>query len=607
MCGIIGFVGNEQAQPILLSALEKLEYRGYDSAGIAIHDGERINILKSKGSLADLEKKLFDKSLVGSIGIGHMRWATHGKVSEENAHPHASINNKIVLVHNGIIENYIELKKEFDESIFISDTDTEVIAHLINKFYRGTKNLDDFVDCIWRVLNKLKGSYALVIMCEDFEDKLFAIKKDNPLVIGVGENKNFVASDVSAFIKFTQKVCYLNDNELAIIDKKNISVFNENKDLIKKEIIELKIDKNDAGKDGYDFFMLKEIFEQPNVINNFLISNDMDDFLRKINFEDSILNGLERVYLIGCGTAYHACLVGEKLLSKLNLFASAQPASEFRYGDFLINKKTLVIIISQSGETADSLAALRIAKKNRAKILSIVNVEQSSIARESDFVIYLNAGQEISVASTKAFSAMLVAVYAISCDLYKKFGFISQEAFLSLKNNLMKIPDLIKKILERHKEIESLAEKYLVCKNVFYIGRGLDYIISMEGSLKLKEIAYLYSHAYPAGELKHGPIALIDKSILTIGTLTQKNIFDKTLSNLEECKSRGGKIFVVSQYDNENIKDVADDIFVLPESNQIFVPLLANICLQIFAYYVATGLGHNVDKPKNLAKSVTVE
>ena len=606
MCGIIGFVGNENACPFLLNGLEKLEYRGYDSAGVAIHDEKKINILKAKGKLAELEKKIEFNNLRGNIGIGHMRWATHGKVSEENAHPQSSVDNKIVLVHNGIIENYLELKNEFDKNIFISDTDTEVIAHLIYKYYDWTGILNDFLDAVYFVLQKLKGSYALAIMCEDFKDKIFAVKKDSPLVIGIGENKNFVASDISAFIKYTNKVCYLNDNELAVIDEEDINVFDENKNILNKKVDKIYADNSNFGKDNYDSFMLKEIFEQPKVIKNFLIDN-RDNFLEKINLDEKILDDIERIYLIGCGTAYYACLMGAKLLSKLNLFVSAETASEFRYSNLVVNKKSLVIVVSQSGETADSLAALRIAKKNGAKILSIVNVRESSIARESDFVININAGPEISVASTKAFSLMLSAFYILSCCLYKYFKIISHNEFLDLKNDLGEIPELVERILKQHEKIKSVAEKYLSCKNIFYLGRNLDYVIALEGALKLKEIAYLNAQAYPSGELKHGPIALVDKNTLIIGIATQKNIFDKTLSNLEECKARNGKILVITQYENENSQDVADDIFILPECNQIFIPLLANIYLQLFAYYVAKNLGRDIDKPKNLAKSVTVE
>ena len=391
-----------------------------------------------------------------------------------------------------------------------------------------------------------------------------------------------------------------------MIDEKDINVFDENKNILNKKVDKIYADNSNFGKDNYDSFMLKEIFEQPKVIKNFLIDN-RDNFLEKINLDEKVLDDIERIYLIGCGTAYYACLMGAKLLSKLNLFVSAETASEFRYSNLVVNKKSLVIVVSQSGETADSLAALRIAKKNGAKILSTVNVRESSIARESDFVININAGPEISVASTKAFSLMLSAFYILSCCLYKYFKIISHNEFLDLKNDLGEIPELVERILKQHEKIKSVAEKYLSCKNIFYLGRNLDYVIALEGALKLKEIAYLNAQAYPSGELKHGPIALVDENTLIIGIATQKNIFDKTLSNLEECKARNGKILVITQYENENSQDVADDIFILPECNQIFIPLLANIYLQLFAYYVAKNLGRDIDKPKNLAKSVTVE
>ena len=606
MCGIVGYVGLNEAEPILLDGLAKLEYRGYDSAGIAVHNGQKINIVKSKGKLAELQKKLSQNELNGTLGIGHTRWATHGAPSDINSHPHASNNCKIAVVHNGIIENYLSIKEELTESSFASDTDTEVIAHLINKFYTKA-TIKNLLDAVYAAIDKMCGTYALAIICSDFPDKLIAVKKDNPLVIGIGKNENFIASDITAIINYTRDAYLLNDGEVALIDAENIKIFDKDKTLVTKKIFKIDWDIESAEKGGYDFFMLKEIFEQPKVINDFLSINLYDEnFLHKINLET--LENFDRIYIVGCGTAYHASLIGAHLLSKLpNIFVSAEMASEFRYNEPLIDEKTLLIVISQSGETADTLAALRMAKKNNARVLSIVNVVGSSIARESDNVIYITAGPEISVASTKAFSLQVMALYVLVCNLYKVCKVISTEKFLQLQNELQRIPSLITEILDRENEIKIMAEKYLSCKNVFYIGRGLDYFIAREGSLKLKEIAYLYSQAYAAGELKHGPIALIDDSILIVGVITQKNIIEKTLSNLKECKSRHGKIFIVTTENNSDVKNVADDSFIIPQISQMFAPLLANISLQLFAYYIAKGLGYDIDKPRNLAKSVTVE
>lgn len=608
MCGIVGYTGLSDAQPILLSGLSKLEYRGYDSAGIAVHNGKNIDIIKSKGRLNELEKKLSENKLKGNLGIGHTRWATHGIPSDLNSHPHSSNNCKIVVVHNGIIENYLSIKKELIKSLFSSDTDTEVIAHLINKYYTGNK-IENLFDAVYYATEKMRGSYALAIICSDFPDKIIAVKKDNPLVIGIGEKENFVASDITAIINHTRNTYLLDDNEVAVIDSKNVNIFDKNKNPVQKKIFKINWNIESAEKGGYDFFMLKEIFEQPKVINDFLSLNLSDKkFLSKINFNYETFRNFNRIYIVGCGTAYHAGLIGSYLLSKLpNVFVSAQMASEFRYNNPVIDEKTLLIVISQSGETADTLAALRMAKKNHARVLSIVNVVGSSIARESDNIIYITAGPEISVASTKAFSLQVIALYVLVCNLYKICGIITDEKFWQMQNELKKLPSLINQILDRQNEIKDLADKYLSCRNVFYIGRGLDYFISLEGSLKLKEIAYLYSQAYAAGELKHGPIALIDDTILVIGIVTQNNIIDKTLSNLKECKARQGKIFTITTQISSEIENISDDIFIIPETDEIFVPILANVSLQLFAYYIAKDLGYDIDKPRNLAKSVTVE
>ncbi len=608
MCGIVGYVGLSDAQPILLAGLSKLEYRGYDSAGIAVHSGKKIDIVKSKGRLVELEKKLETNNLVGKLGIGHTRWATHGIPSDINSHPHASNDCKIAVVHNGIIENYLQIKNELTQSKFSSDTDTEVVAHLINNYYtQGT--MENLIDAIIMAIKKMRGSYALAIICEDYPDKLIAVRKDNPLIIGLGEGENFVASDISAIINHTRQVYFLDDEQIAIIDKDNVKVMDKNKNAVEPKIFSVNWDVDSAEKGGYDFFMLKEIFEQPKIINDFLSMNlSGDDFLAKINLDNGRVKNFNRIYIVGCGTAYHAGLIGARLLEKLpNVFISVQMASEFRYSNQIIDEKTLMIVISQSGETADTLAALRMAKKNGASILAIVNVVGSSIDRESDNVIYIAAGPEISVASTKAFSAQLMAFYLLSLSLYRDLKIMSDDEFDKAKENLYELPALVNQILAREGDVKNVVQKYLSCKNVFYIGRGLDYFIALEGSLKLKEIAYLYSQAYAAGELKHGPIALIDDTILVIGIATQQNVLEKTLSNLKECKARSGKIITIANEMNEGIENISDDVFIIPKTNEIFEPLLANIVLQLFAYYVASGLGYDIDKPRNLAKSVTVE
>jgi len=615
MCGIFGYVGKKQAQDIIFDGLSKLEYRGYDSAGISVHDGENIYTIKAQGRLKNLEAKSLENKLFGSLGIGHTRWATHGVPSDKNSHPHMSHDCKISIVHNGIIENYLSLKKNLKENIFLSDTDSEVIAHLINKFYidqvnknkNKNQDINNLIDAVYLAIKEMRGSYALGILCKDFPDKLIAVRKDNPLVIGIGEQENFIASDITAIVNHTRDIYLLENGEVGILSRENIKILDENKNLVEKKIFKVNWNIESAERGGYKFFMLKEIFEQPKTMNDLLSLNlSANNFLEKISLEK--LKDFERIYFVACGTAYHAGLIAASLLSHIeNIFVSAEMASEFRYNNPVINNKTLVIIISQSGETADTLAALRMSKNKGAKILSIVNVVGSSIARESHSVIYTAAGPEIAVASTKAFSGQVIAIYILIIYIYKLFDIISAEKFFELENSLREIPKLVSQVLARNSELELIAKKYITARNIFYIGRNLDYFIALEGSLKLKEIAYLYSQVYAAGELKHGPIALIDNSILIIGIITQENILEKTLSNLKECKARYGKIFLITTRNNREIQDTCDDLFIIPKTDQIFQPIIANICLQLFAYHIADNLNCDIDKPKNLAKSVTVE
>lgn len=609
MCGVIGYIGNKESVPILIDGLSKLEYRGYDSAGIAIFEDDNINIIKAKGRLANLEKILENKKFTSTVGIGHTRWATHGKPSDINSHPHFSTNKDIAVIHNGIIENYIDIKRELQEMgyEFISDTDTETIAHLIS-FYKSEGN--DLIDAVKKTINRIEGSYALCILSKDEPDKIIATRKDSPLIIGLSENEKFIASDVPAILNRTREVIFLDEEEIAIITSKTVDVFDKNNNSIEKEIKKIDWDMTSAEKNGYDYFMLKEIFEQPKVVKN-MISGKLGDngiSLDSLNLSKDVLQEINKIYIVACGTAYYAGLVGKYLIERLTrLSINSDVASEFRYNNPVIDNKTLVIVVSQSGETADTLAALRLAKSKGSKVLAIVNVVGSSIAREADYVLYTTAGPEIAVASTKAFTAQLIALYLLAYHIGIELDKVSKEEYLEFKNEILHLPELIDVTLNNIFKVEKFSKQFVTSKNVFYIGRGIDYIIAMEGSLKLKEIAYLHSEPYAAGELKHGPIALIEESTLVVGIITQEQLFDKTVSNLRECKARGGKILAIAIEGNENIEEVADHVFYIPRTKLEIAPVLANIFQQLFAYYMAINLGNDVDKPRNLAKSVTVE
>ncbi len=610
MCGIVGFVGNSNSVPIIINGLSHLEYRGYDSAGIAVHNGKEIDIVKTKGRISNLNDKLLQNPLKGNLGIGHTRWATHGAPSDLNSHPHAS-NENVAVVHNGIIENYIDLKEELLSKgyAFVSDTDTETAAHLIDLFYKESGNP---LDSVFRALDRLNGSYALGIVFKDFPDKLIAARKDSPLIIGTSNDSNYISSDIPAILEYTRDVYFLEDNEVAELTKDGVRIFSSQRQEIEREVFHVTWDIESAEKGGYEHFMLKEIFEQPRVIRDTILPRLPDDSdqitLDNISLTKEDIMGIDKIYIVACGTAYYAGLVGKYLLERLaRIPVFADVASEFRYKYPPIDEKTLMIVISQSGETADTLAALRLAKKAGARIVSIVNAVGSSIARESDDVFYTLAGPEIAVASTKAFSTQVVATYLLAFHISSNLNRISEQEALELKNELRTLPSKVDNILQRFSVIEYFANKYLSVKNVFYIGRGLDHIISMEGSLKLKEIAYLHSEPYAAGELKHGPIALIEENTLVIGLVTQEELFEKSASNLKEVKARGAKILAIAMEGEKSIDKIADDVFYIPRTHWIFAPLLANIPQQLFAYYVAKGLGNDVDKPRNLAKSVTVE
>ncbi|MDE6357946.1 MAG: glutamine--fructose-6-phosphate transaminase (isomerizing), partial [Eubacteriales bacterium] len=580
-------------------------YRGYDSSGIAILN-EKINIFKAKGKIVNLENKIKDNNTDGNIGIGHTRWATHGEPSEINSHPHFSNDGKIAIVHNGIIENYLELKNILQNKgyNFISDTDTEVVAHLYHSYYNG-----DMLEALSKVLKDIKGSYALCILCEDHKDQFVVARKDSPLIIGVGENENFVASDIPAILENTKQYYFLNDFEMAIIKKDSIDIFDKEKNKVKKDIFKVDWDISLAEKDGYDYFMMKEIMQQPECIKKCFGSKILNNDISFENFSitNEEIKNIGTIHIVACGSAWHAGMVGKYIIEDMcRIPVNLDIASEFRYRNPILNKNDICIIISQSGETADTLAALREAKKNGVKVISIVNVVGSSIARESDDVLYTMAGPEIAVATTKGYSTQLAMLYMISLKFAYIRENINKETFSKYINNLKNLDVLMQKCLEKEEEIKAISNKYYNIENAFLIGRGIDYSIALEASLKLKEISYIHSEAYPAGELKHGSISLIEKDTIVFGILTQEDIIEKTISNLKEVKARGAKIVVIAK-EGLNVEDIADDVIYIPSFEDKFISSLAIIPMQIFSYYVAIKRGCDVDMPRNLAKSVTVE
>lgn len=612
MCGIVGYVGNNNAVPVLLNGLESLEYRGYDSAGVAVLSNNNISIRKTKGRVKDLRDLLFNEPVSGSVGIGHTRWATHGAPSDTNAHPHFSNDSKIAVVHNGIIENYQELKTELEKKgyKFHSETDTETVAHLIDEFY---KQDNDLLEAVRKTLEKIEGSYALGVLCTDYPDQIIAARKESPLIVGIGKGENFIASDIPAILKYTKDAYILGNREYALVKADEVKIFDINGNQIEREVYTYKWDVEAAQKNGYDHFMLKEIFEQPKVVKDNLSQRFSADGkgikLDDIKLGKEELKNINQIYIVACGTAYYAGLVGKYLLERIvRIPVNSDVASEFRYKDPLIDEHTLVIVISQSGETADTYAALKLAKEKGARVLGVVNAVGSSIARDADDVLYTLAGFEISVASTKAFSAQVIAMYLITLHIAQELGKIDEETFAEIKQAMDALPSQINDILTKAvPKIKGFVDKYINSKNVFYIGRGLDYVVGMEGSLKLKEIAYLHSEPYAAGELKHGPIALIEEATLVVGVVTQEALFDKTKSNMQEVKARGAKVLAIAMKGNTSIEEVADDVIYIPRTHWAVTSVLANIPQQIFAYYMALGLGNDVDKPRNLAKSVTVE
>lgn len=612
MCGIVGYVGNEQAAPILLNGLAKLEYRGYDSAGIAVRDGDKhVEVVKAKGRLKALEEKTNNGlAIKGTCGIGHTRWATHGEPSENNAHPHISDDYNVVGVHNGIIENYQELKDKLVKNgyEFYSSTDTEVAIKLIDYYYKKYEHTP--VDAINHAMVRIRGSYAFAIMFKEYPNEIYVARKDSPMILGVSDGNFYVGSDVPAILNYTRNVYYIGNMEIGRLADGNITFYNLDGDEIEKELVEIKWDAEAAEKGGYEHFMMKEIHEQPKAIadtlNSVLKDGKLD--LSAVELSDEEIKKISQIYIVACGSAYHVGVVAQYVMEDLaKIPVRVELASEFRYRKPLLDPDGLVIVISQSGETADSLAALRLAKDKGLRTLGIVNVVGSSIAREADNVFYTLAGPEISVATTKAYSTQLIAAYCLAIQFARVRGEITDDVYSTYLEELKTIPDKIEKILEDKERIQWFAAKVANSKDIFFIGRGIDYAVSLEGSLKLKEISYIHSEAYAAGELKHGTISLIEDNILVIGVLTQSELYEKTISNMVECKSRGAYLMGLTTYGKYEVEDTVEFTVYIPKIDEHFAASLAVVPLQLLGYYVSVAKGLDVDKPRNLAKSVTVE
>lgn len=612
MCGIVGYIGDNQAAPLLLHGLSKLEYRGYDSAGIAVRDEAtgNIQIIKAKGRLHALEEKTDDgHAVIGNCGIGHTRWATHGEPSEVNAHPHCTEDKSVVLVHNGIIENYQEIKEKLAKAgyTFYSETDTEIAVKLIDYYYKKTETP---LEAITRAMLRIRGSYAFGILFKDYPGKIFAARKDSPLIIGKNETGHFIASDVPAILDSVRNVYYIDNLEIAELSREEVHFYDIDRNEIEKELVEIKWNEEAAEKGGYEHFMLKEIFEQPKAVRdtfNAYIRDGRIDF-SSVGLDDDAIKNLERVYIVACGSAYHVGIAAKYVIESMsNICVEVDLGSEFRYRNPKLAKNSIVIIISQSGETADSIAALRLAKEKGVPVLGVVNVVGSSIARESDYVLYTYAGPEIAVATTKAYSTQLIAMYLLAVQAGHVQGVITEEQYAAYLKEIATLPDKIQKVLDDKERIQWFASKYANAKDVFFIGRGLDYAICLEGSLKMKEVSYVHSEAYAAGELKHGTISLIEDGTLVISVLTQSELYEKTISNMVEVGSRGAYLMAVTTYGNYNIEDAANFTVYVPKTEECFATTLAIIPLQLMGYYVSVARGLDVDKPRNLAKSVTVE
>lgn len=608
MCGIVGYIGKHQAAPIILEGLAKLEYRGYDSTGMAVFDGKKINIQKAAGRLQVLENMTRGgETMPGCVGIGHTRWATHGKPTDINAHPHDNQDGTIAVVHNGIIENYQQLKQRLINRgyKFVSDTDTEVLVQLIDYYYKGNP-----LEAITKVLHRVEGSYALGILFADHPEEIFAVRKDCPLIVGTSSEGSFIASDVPAILKYTREVYYIDNQEVVALKENEIHFYTVDEEEIQKTPSHVDWDAEAVAKGGYEHFMLKEIYDQPRAVRETFEKHMKDGNveIEELRMTDEEIRKLSRIHIVACGTAYHAGMTAKYVIESMaRISVEVDMASEFRYRNPIIEEGALVIVISQSGETADTLQALRDSKARGAKVLGIVNVVGSSIAREADSVMYTWAGPEIAVASTKAYSAQLIALYLLAMKFARVKSTISEEEYQQLVFDLRRLPEQIELLLGNKTRIQRFANRYVAAKSVFFIGRGLDYTLSMEGSLKLKEITYMHSEAYAAGELKHGPISLIEDGTLVMASLTQEDLYKKTISNIREVKSRGAFVLALTTTGHDDIEDTADYVLYIPQTNRYFTNSLAIIPFQMFAYYVSIGKGLDVDKPRNLAKSVTVE
>ncbi|MDX2342292.1 MAG: glutamine--fructose-6-phosphate transaminase (isomerizing) [Acidimicrobiia bacterium] len=607
MCGIMGYVGPQQAAPILLDGLRRLEYRGYDSAGVAVTNG-KINVRKAEGKIDRLADLLDRQPLEGSIGIGHTRWATHGEPSDVNAHPHTDPSGEFVVVHNGIIENFQSLREELEGEgrVFTSDTDSEILAHLVAREYQG-----DLEAAIRSAVAKAEGAYALVVMTKKEPGKIVAVRRISPLIVGLGEGETFLASDIPAVLHRTRNFMIVEDGEMVIVTKDGARIETIAGDPVSRDVMHIDWDAEQAEKGGFDHFMLKEIHEQPSVVTETLAGR-LDEsgqvWLEDVKFDDDFARGFDEVWITACGTAYHAGLVGKEIFRRLlRVPTTVEYAHEMRYNDPLISSRSLTVAISQSGETADTLAAARLAKERGSRLLSLTNVVGSTLSREADDILYTRAGPEISVASTKAYLAMLIAQYLLALRIGRARGVVDEDLAARVAHGLSLLPGQIEQILRREDEVVAAAEEILDAEDVYFIGRGLDYAVAMEGSLKLKEISYLHSEAMPAGELKHGTLALITKGTPVIVVLTQQALYEKTISAVQEVKARGGKVLAVAYDDDEQIHKFAHSVLRIPRADDLLGPVAAVVPLQLLAYHVALLRGHDIDQPRNLAKSVTVE
>ncbi len=608
MCGIVGYIGNRQAAPILLDGLSKLEYRGYDSAGIAVYNGEKIDMIKARGRLKVLgELSHGGEILPGTVGIGHTRWATHGSPSDKNAHPHFNKDNSIVVVHNGIIENYLKLKKKLERKgyEFISETDTEVIAHLLDYYYTGNP-----LQAVTKIMHRMEGSYALGIIFRDHPDEVYAVRKDSPLIVGHTADGSIIASDVPAVLKYTRNVYFIENEEIVRLTREDMEFFTVDEEPIEKTPVKIDWDINAAEKGGYEHFMLKEMYEQPKAITDTFSPRIKNGkiVIEELGMSEEDIQSIRKIMIVACGSAYHTGVTSKYIFEDLaRIPVEVDLASEFRYRNPILDAGTLVLVISQSGETADTLAALRESKKRGARVLGIVNVVGSSIAREADNVMYTWAGPEIAVATTKAYSAQLIALYLLAMKFANTRGILPDEGLSQMLEELRALPSQVEMLLNNKERIQRFANRYLAAKDIFFIGRGIDYAISLEGSLKLKEISYIHSEAYAAGELKHGTISLVEKGTLVASVLTQRGLYKKMISNMEEVRTRGAFVLAVTNEGNTEVERAADYVIYIPETNKYFTNSLAIIPLQLFGYYISVGRGCDVDKPRNLAKSVTVE